>query len=518
MLIYSTVSPYYFDYLASCRTRQEILDDPDLCHYLENPTLKDNMELALAYNDAKKGGYPEKKQFVEYLLCNGPELDADTICYYREKAYQDPIYIQIAEIEFSDMTLVDQLRVDKYGKSNDLGDCFTKPCNYLGPFANVIGMMGDSNNFRTMPNLFSTLLNGSEEDKKDLKACWGNIREHLMHKMLPNIQTACQVMYNGMYEHMKEFADECKNAGLTKGINIGDPYAIKRADDIAAMTKVNVHSKLGDCARVWEHMRRFNPYDISKNKKGPIPDSAKKDNKAMNGSSTDTTTHTTITSQLSPDKLREAAAKGNKMAEVERELQNLPWPLTLTDLEYVYSPDHTDKEKYDYIANKTDGANGVTAMNKWRAERDKLIEKYKDDRDILDYIDARADEYQTKVHDKVYKVWNTLVDKRQQAIEQLQKEAAENTPVQVNLGNPGERDTNLYSSNSSTNDSNITISLDNDGIPITSTGEYDPDMSDAVKQALENGFVDKNSGRKEADGGVYIPPPTKKVDLPFDNN
>lgn len=410
MLIYSTASPYYFDYLASCRTRQEILDDPELCRYLEDPILKDNMELAVAYNEAKKGGYQAKKRFVEYLYCNGPELDADTICYYREKAYQDPIYIQIAEIEFSDMTVVDELRVSKYGKSNDLGDCFTKPCNYLGPFSNVIGLMGDSNNFRTMPNLFSTLLNGSDQDKEDLKACWGNIRTHLMHKMLPDIQTACMVLYNGMYAHMKDFVDECKQAGLTKkGIDIGDPFAIPRADQISAATKINVRSRLGDCARVWEHMRRFNPYDISQNKKGPVPDTAIVDNKAMNGASIDHATAPSYVTQLSPDKLREAAAKGNEKAQWEIDLQNLDFPLTMADYEYITDSKHTEQECLSYLHGKL-GDGGIAALNRFREQRDAFNKKYQNNFTALDKL-AEEEEQNNEVSAKIRTIYNDLLKK-----------------------------------------------------------------------------------------------------------
>jgi hypothetical protein len=41
------------------------------------------MELAIRWNEAKNGSYQEKYDFVEYLLCNGPEVDADSILHYR---------------------------------------------------------------------------------------------------------------------------------------------------------------------------------------------------------------------------------------------------------------------------------------------------------------------------------------------------------------------------------------------------------------------------------------------------
>lgn len=329
--IYSSNSPYYFDYLASCRTREEIQNDPELCKFLDDPTLKDNMELALAFKKAKNGDYDDKKEFVEYLLCNGPEIDADTIVYYREKCYQDPIYLQIAEIEFNDFSIVDELRVSKYGKSNDLEDCFTKPCNYLGPMANVVGLMGDSNNFRTLPNIFSTLVNGTDEQKKDLKAAWGNIRVHLTSKIVPSIRKACQVLYDNMYNHMKEFAEECKKAGITDSANIGDPLAIARADDVASTVKININSKLGDCARLWEHMRRFNPYDVNQNQKSTMPDEKVVDNRAPSGVAIDKVTAQPTISLLPPKKLKEAAKNGNEDAKWQQDLQELIYPITEED-------------------------------------------------------------------------------------------------------------------------------------------------------------------------------------------
>lgn len=41
------------------------------------------MEVALAWNNAKFGDYQAKYDFVECYLCNGPELDADTLLHYR---------------------------------------------------------------------------------------------------------------------------------------------------------------------------------------------------------------------------------------------------------------------------------------------------------------------------------------------------------------------------------------------------------------------------------------------------
>ena len=84
MFAYKTNSADYLDYLASVMTREEILADPEKCFLLENEYIKDNMEIALRWEAAKLGSFEDKYEFVEYLVCNGTELDADTILHYRE--------------------------------------------------------------------------------------------------------------------------------------------------------------------------------------------------------------------------------------------------------------------------------------------------------------------------------------------------------------------------------------------------------------------------------------------------
>lgn len=415
--IYSSTTPYYFDYLASCRTRREIEEDPELCKYLEDPYLKDNMEMALRFKEAKRGGYEEKKAFVEYFLANGPELDTDTIIYYREKCYQDPVYVQIAEIEFSDITIIDNLRSNKYGKSNDLNDCFTKPCNYLGPMSSIVGIMGDSNNYKTFPNLFSTLLKGSDEDEKNLTAAWGAVREHLTNKIMPDIRLAMQMLYDSMYAHAKEFAKECKNAGITDSADIGDKHVIARAEDISSAVKVNLYNQLGDCARIWEHMRRFNPYDLNQNKKNPIPDSALKDNKSVNGAAIDRTNKPSAISQLPPKKVKEMAAQGNEKAQWELDLQNISFGFTQTDVDYVNNPNIPEPEKLAYIEKRIN-ENKSEAKTRNALEQE-FINKYKDNDKALESLDVEH-EFASERNDEIYAIYNELKGKANQKAEMAQ--------------------------------------------------------------------------------------------------
>lgn len=374
--------------------------------------LKDNMEMAIRHNQAEKGGYDQKKDFVEYFLCNGPELDTDTLMYYRERCYQDPIYLEIAEVEFSDMETVVAIRESKYGKKSDLEDCFTQPCNYLGPLSSTIGIMGDSNNFRTMPNIFSVLLgkaeayaekNKKEQEKKegktstdssssstsnsgsssssssstdsskksdfdkgqesaeakaekaskdsmeDVVSAWGHIRTHLTNLLLPDIRSGMQVMYDSMYDHAETFAKECHKAGLTHSADIGDRHAIARADQISTATKVNTYSQLGDCARLWEHMRRFNPYDISQNKKGRISDGKIVANRNMNGTSIDSTPNPSVMSNLTRSEVRAAANAGNKMAQIELELREMGYVITLEEATKLTDLGKKDEDRFAYF-------------------------------------------------------------------------------------------------------------------------------------------------------------------------
>ena len=83
------------------------------------------MEIALKWNAAKFGDYKDKVEFMEFFMCNGPQLDADTILHYRGLAYGDPACVEIAYSYFADGEKVMNIRQTKYGKKSgrDLWDC-----------------------------------------------------------------------------------------------------------------------------------------------------------------------------------------------------------------------------------------------------------------------------------------------------------------------------------------------------------------------------------------------------------
>ena len=101
--IYSSNTPEFLEYVAACKTRKEIYNDPTLCILVEDPHIKDNMELALKAREADYGNYDAKVDFVGFFLANGPELDTDTIMHYRKKILMSYTYSKIAKEEFGDI-------------------------------------------------------------------------------------------------------------------------------------------------------------------------------------------------------------------------------------------------------------------------------------------------------------------------------------------------------------------------------------------------------------------------------
>lgn len=329
---YTSNSPQYLDYIASILSREEIENDPKLCRLLEDETIKENMEIALAYHDAEYGDYQDKINFVEYFFCNGPELDTHTILHYRKKILNDNTYSQIAADYFYDIEKIDKIRASKYNKKSDDWDCFTKPCNYLGSFANGIGLMGDKENFFTITNVMSerseflSQLNIARKEAQDRGETFDEekwkkeyaeknkdkvapqetreissyIKKHLRHWLIPEVQkeiTASQILKK---KQLDDIVQQFDNAGLTHYlVSYGDPYAPETAVSTSLMIKANVKRGLGDCARLWEHARRLNVFAPEENQQSTMPAEAQVEPKAFDGTST---------SSRATEKPREASA------------------------------------------------------------------------------------------------------------------------------------------------------------------------------------------------------------------
>lgn len=285
--LYSTNSPEFLNYIAHTKTRNDILADPRLCVLLEDPYIKDNMELALLYKEAQYGTYEDKKTFVGFFLANGPELDTDTIMYFREKILHNPTYSDIYETQFSSIEIIDDLRINTYNKdttdTNDLLNCLQNPCDYLGPFSASLGKLGDSNQYATFTNIMSTFWKkaysegGASEDngfwKKAGAACVP-VGKHLYGKLSPKLLKASSDIVNSMLAPWYDFGKKCKESDVpgikTLFAGVGDYNAFDWAESISTSLKANTIRELGDCHRIWESMRRFRVYNPSENVKGPV--------------------------------------------------------------------------------------------------------------------------------------------------------------------------------------------------------------------------------------------------------
>lgn len=313
-LIYSSNSPQFLEYIASCKTRDDLINDPALCVLLNDPHIKDNMELAFLAREADYGDRAKKSEFIGFFLANGPELDTDTIMHYRNKILMSYAYSSIAKEDYADLRVVDKLRVEKYGKEIDAQDaeedpekkgssnnCFKNPCDYLQPLNAALGMIGDSENFKTISNIFARKNKeaqdqkdketagkkdeGTEEDKAVVSdSVWGNIRKHVSSRIIPSFQSGYRVMMKTLGNQMSSLADKNAKAGITNEVSsVGDSSAEEMAENIAGTVKTNIFANMGDCARMWEHIRRLNPYDPTQNTKGPADVMSVQSNRMVEG-------------------------------------------------------------------------------------------------------------------------------------------------------------------------------------------------------------------------------------------
>lgn len=282
MLLYSHNTPEFLSYLASTKTREEILEDQEYCYLLENEYIKDDMELALHWQDSKIGGYEEKRNFIEYLQCNGPELDPTTIIYYREKILNDPELNHIAS-ELTDVAEIREIRETKYNKptSRTTNNCLTDPCNYLGPFSASMGLLGYDNNSRTLMNVIKTKWEKVKDDKSSTldknSPIYGSIPEQTINSIPPSILENYRLWCTNNQSSLEDWLDDAKKSWIFDEITCpGDDTLIGRMEDVRATIMLNMYSNLGDCCRLYEQAHRFNMYDMTKNSKSSI-------NKAIGG-------------------------------------------------------------------------------------------------------------------------------------------------------------------------------------------------------------------------------------------
>ena len=324
MFPYKTNSPQYLDYVAATLSRKQIQDDPTLCLLLENEYIKDNMEMAIRYQEAKYGDYQAKYDFIEYFMANGPELDADTIMHYRGKCYNDPAMMEIAYSYFKGANIA-KIREEKYGKDTD--DCFKNPCFYLDKISPQMGRIGDKENTYGMFSFLSNFIKAKagelktalavteeqvktgqitqEEADKRIEAAkksdeenvkkqgdgnvrpdapdndekntnrvppCGEISKSFVGLIPPSVQRGWNVFWKNGIDGLEEFAQELVDFGKANANSkrIGDWMSTKVAEIFDANAKANVKKNLGDCGRLWSQQRRLNLFNPAENTFGPI--------------------------------------------------------------------------------------------------------------------------------------------------------------------------------------------------------------------------------------------------------
>lgn len=418
MYAYKTNSADYLDYVASLKTRQQILADPDLCPLLENPYIKDNMEIALRWNKAKYGDYQDKYDFLEYLMCNGPELDADTILHYRMKAYNDPVCMEIAYSYLSDTEYIADVRKNKYEKQTD--DCFKNPCFYMGKFSAMMGSCGDVKNTTSAFNIVANWAEkvgkdkeqehkaqkdakqgkpATQDDKKDDKKedeatqnkdepqgasdtvepkgkkedgnpenCLVVGCRWIWENLIPQgMQKGIKMMGAQIMENNSQFTDELmKNYNTAANAkHIGDWLATPVAEMLDLVTKANVRRQLGDCARLWSQVRRLRLF-TSDNKYGPI-----RADQIVNNTNTDGTPQQLV-GNPQPSSTDASVAAKNARAESKKAQAQAK---AKKDKDKKEQEQAQDKDKTEQIPEVKMGADGKEYTNNLNGRKVNIVTK-----------------------------------------------------------------------------------------------------------------------------------------------
>lgn len=319
--IFASNSPQYLEYVARYMTREEIENHPILCQWLNNPYTKDNMELAIRFNLAEDGDYQDKKDFVEYYMCNGPEIDADTMLYYRQKILLDDTYREIAYTYYMNMDVVDYIRKKVYNKSHEYfsysgsgeekTNCFKAPCSYLGPIScRAINIEDADENSSSAVNTLaerrdaflrwggSQFTNGpattqdDEDMVPDAEGASGDTPANVKTGGLPKwalhlFPPATLENYNTFIEHRNEqnrhFVRELAKKKQLHKTQVGDSKCIVMSEAWKLLAKANNKRNMGDCDRLLRQVAYFNPHDPSMNKRRPISDTEIVKNTAPDG-------------------------------------------------------------------------------------------------------------------------------------------------------------------------------------------------------------------------------------------
>lgn len=268
--------------LSIAKSRDYVLSNPDLCFLLENPLLKDDTELAIKYNEYKQN-YPNAgKEFVDYFYTHGSELDVGTLDTWRDKIIKDPELlnyanendVNIQQIKNEKQKNVDyswadyQLDLASKNKTlssktastliRDILDCIASPCSYSMPIGPQIGNIADT----------KAKYNAKNTNGSDGGFTLPGIPTYMLNKMPEALTTGviqlCDMISKesvGIYDMVT------KNDKAVQS----DPYELANAEVIGGEILADLATEMGDCWRLVEYKKRYNPYNYDMNQEKADP-------------------------------------------------------------------------------------------------------------------------------------------------------------------------------------------------------------------------------------------------------
>ena len=269
-MIARTGFPEYIESIAIGPDIEFLKTNTSLCDVAE----EFNIELQLAYKwrgvTTSSSVLPELRNYIKYLTANGPELDTETLIYFKEKINRLPSryrYIVLDELDkafnkadkFRPITTpVTDFSTDKIdddrdflGKLADLLKNCNSPCNYFKAYGDSIGTIFDisrNNNTSTEPSS----VDGSKPPAT-----------HIGMNIFNKLHTSIRDSYAEMCARMGAAWDEIKT----------DKPSIVKSDTDAYSSIANVYSdalskvkrRTQDCFRLYDYNNRYNAYNSQMN-------------------------------------------------------------------------------------------------------------------------------------------------------------------------------------------------------------------------------------------------------------
>lgn len=243
------------------QSRSYVTSNPELCELLENPFLKDDTELAIRYNEYESGKPGAGEDFVDYFFTHGPELDIGTLEEWRDiiindqELYQYGVNINLDAIWENKRNNQDE----NYSWLTDMFDCLARPCQYLDAISDAIGMsMGQMKELYKPENGITPWTSG----------CDMNVWTAPLN-MFNKVPVAVQRLGINFGSGLADMWDNIMQCADTNWQKLSpDMHRVKHAESFGIDVLALIASQKGDCWRLINKNRRYQPYSVDQNKTG----------------------------------------------------------------------------------------------------------------------------------------------------------------------------------------------------------------------------------------------------------